>query len=158
MSYQTLYSMPCRLPCQRYMNVNSVFEASANPSKESFDGGEYEPTISRESYEYEPTVSGEMYTDIPDSETKCDCAPRNRPYRMESCGYNQSPTWDYHRSFNGGVARSATMEGFEMQADSANCGCAPSQPPYRMEKCGYNQSPTWTNQASFRQTLQDRPF
>lgn len=154
MSYQTLYSMPCRQPCQRYLNFDSFFEASV--PKESFDGGEYEPTVSRESYEYEPTVAGEMYTDVAESDAKCDCAPKNRPYRMESCGYNQSPTWDSHRAFNGGgVVPSATMEAYD---EGADCGCAPKQPPYRMEKCGYNQSPTWGDQAQFRATQQNQPF
>ena len=210
MSYQTLYSMPCRLPCQRYMNVNSMFEgavqfvpvpvmvpvAAANApakasTKEKFDGGEYEPTVSREGFdggEYEPTVSregfemGESYADV-DSEAKCNCSPMNRPYRMESCGYNQSPTWEAHRAFSGPVQNGSMIPSMErytaprqMAAERSrplpgitqlpeespeqqpDCGCGPANPPYRMEKCGYNQSRTWTDQASFRDTVQNRPF
>lgn len=199
-SYQTLYSMPCRLPCQRYIDGDTLFEAKTKVQslpKEAFDGGEYEPTISRESYvynnesyEYDPTVSGETYKPINISTggssnygtylkeggkstgptitskkgavekyegeegAQCDCGPMNRNYRMESCGYNQSPTWDYHRSFNNSMARAPT-ETFE---NGAECGCAPKNPPYRMETCGYNQSPTWTDQSQFRNTLQNRPF
>lgn len=158
MSYQTLYSMPCRLPCQRYLNFDSFFEGSANvKQQESFDGGQYEPSVSREAYEYEPTVAGEMYTESTEHEANCECGPRNRPYRMEQCGYNQSPTWDARRAFSGGVVPSSTMEGFE-QEGQADCGCAPKHPPYRMEKCGYNQSPTWSDQAQFRAAQQNRPF
>lgn len=207
--YQTLYSMPCRLPCQRYIDGDKIFEASVQSvPKESFDGGEYEPSISRESYtydegyEYEPTISGENYTRVsmsrvrpsgPPSTTnygeysktvggfqrpeqkveryeldqaeegaKCNCGPMNRPYRMQSCGYNQSPTWDYHRSFDNSVTlttptltRPILNETFE---NGSECGCGPKNPPYRMESCGYNQSPTWADQAQFRNTLQNRPF
>lgn len=195
MSYQTLYSMPCRLPCQRYMNVNSMFEGAvqfipvpvmAPKTKEKFDGGEYEPTVSREGFdggEYEPTVSregfemGEMYADI-DSEAKCNCGPMNRPYRMESCGYNQSPTWEAHRAFSGPVQNGTMVPSMERYTaprqmaveqpprnitelpaeEQPACGCGPANPPYRMEQCGYNQSHTWTDQASFRDTIQNRPF
>lgn len=180
MSYQTLYSMPCRLPCQRYMNVDSMFEASiqlvpvnrASPpapveKKEAFDGGEYEPSVSREGYEYEPTTSGESYVeDVErDGEAKCDCAPLNRAYRMASCGYNQSPTWDAQQMFRPPAVPSGSSmvtEGFEPEpangGGAADCGCGPKNRGYRMESCGYNQSPTWSDQATFRDVYQDRPF
>jgi hypothetical protein len=189
MSYQTLYSMPCRLPCQRYMNVDSMFEASiqmipvgpppqprANPqnpppakqsgSKEGFDGGEYEPTVSREGYDYDPTISGESFTENAevDGEAKCNCGPLNRAYRMESCGYNQSPTWDAQRMFRPPAVPSGSNvinEGYEPESNGgteSQCGCGPKNRPYRIESCGYNQSPTWTDQATFRDVYQDRPF
>ena len=177
--------MPCRLPCQRYMNVDSRFEAAGEP--ENFDGGEYEPTVSREgyqrrvlrpppppmvrrvrrpmrieSYEYDPTVSNETYSDMVDSEAKCGCEPMNRPYRMESCGYNQSPTWDSHRAFqDAGVMMPPSVpsaEGFDQANNGGSCGCESKNLSYRGDQCEYNQSPTWGDQASFRNTLQDRPF
>jgi hypothetical protein len=192
MSYQTLYSMPCRLPCQRYMNVDTLFEGAiqlvpvpvyvngpaagratgATGSRESFDGGEYEPSVSREGYEYEPTVSGESYTDVGNG-ANCHCGPMNRPYRMEQCGYNQSPSWDARQAFRGPVQGPAPMinESYMnprqmMMASTTgpegngnpDCGCGPTNPPYRMEQCGYNLSPTWSDQATFRDVQQNRPF
>lgn len=164
--------------------ANAPSKAKA-PTKEKFDGGEYEPTVSREGFdggEYEPTVSregyemGESYADV-DSEAKCNCSPMNRPYRMESCGYNQSPTWEAQRAFSGPVQNGSMLPSMERYTaprqmttentappsltqlpEESDCGCGPANPPYRMEKCGYNQSRTWTDQASFRDTVQDRPF
>jgi hypothetical protein len=187
MSYQTLYSMPCRLPCQRYMNVDSMYEASIQlipvplqpaprqppppKSKEGFDGGEYEPTVSREGYDYDPTVSGESYAENAeiDAEAKCNCGPMNRGYRMESCGYNQSPTWDAQRMFRPPAVPSGSnvvTEGYEAEpngngnndSSGSQCGCGPKNRPYRIETCGYNQSPTWSDQATFRDVYQNRPF
>lgn len=195
MSYQTLYSMPCRLPCQRYMNVDTLFEGAvqlvpvpvyvngpapvAAPvatgptgSREAFDGGEYEPSVSREGYEYEPTVSGESYTDVGNG-AHCNCGRMNRPYRMEQCGYNQSPTWDTRQAFTGpvqGPVAPMTTEPYtsprQMMMNptgpegNADCGCGGpvNTPPYRMEQCGYNQSATWNDQAAFRDVQQNRPF
>lgn len=155
MSYRRLYQLPCRLPCQRYASVDTVFEA------EQYDDGAYEPTVSRESYEYEPTVSGEGFQPDVDPEAKCDCGPLHRPYRMQACGYNQSPTtmaqpqatlenYEYEPTVSG--------EGFSADANDgeANCECGPRNRPYRMQACGYNQSPTWIDQAQFRDTTQNR--
>lgn len=105
-----------------------------------------------ESYEYDPTVSSEMYTNGNDPEAKCNCGPMNRAYRMESCGYNQSPTWDSHRAFQNND-QPATVESY-----NGDCGCGTKNRSYRQEQCEYNQSPTWGDQTSFRNTLQDRPF
>jgi len=111
-----------------------------------------------------PTVSGESYAENAevDGDAKCNCAPLNRAYRMESCGYNQSPTWDAQRMFRPPAVPSGSVvtEGYEPEnaGEMAQCGCGPKNRPYRMESCGYNQSPTWSDQATFRDVYQNRPF
>ena len=110
--YQNLYSIPCRLPCNRYTDPNDVFEAAApspqqqhenfqpsramkrvarqqqavQPISERYD---YDSRTFNESYEYEPTIERETF-----EETDCECSVNNPPYRMQECDYNQSPSWD----------------------------------------------------------------
>jgi len=219
MSYQNLYSMPCRLPCNRYTGYGDLFEAAAGnptpiPSKESYG---YEPTVEnygqpavfqakkirkkmknknvnkhvcncqpmvyvhesydydpnvfqQESYEYEPSVNREGFQESAD----CGCGVNNPPYRMENCGYNQSPSWVTQNMFNQQPAGSNVaqmisspqqirqmarpqMASREVPSSAeADCGCAMDNPPYRMENCGYNQSPTWNDQSAFRQNIQNK--
>jgi|688.fasta_scaffold205021_3 hypothetical protein len=216
-AYQTLRSMPCRKPCNRYTNVDDVYEGavpvylenrmesySYEPTVESFEGA-YEPSVSRESYEYEPTVESydkknnqakkqvnvvhiqkqnqaqmnqqnrekrintvqacncqcqphfyvkESYMDPMESNT-CDCGMMHRPYRMHQCGYNQSPSWESHRS-NLPTQTMATVVQENMQPGMEKaCGC--EMVPYYNEQCGdYNQSQTWGDQRMFRENIQNK--
>jgi hypothetical protein len=240
MSYQNLYSMPCRLPCNRYTGYGDLFEAAANnpaspqnpnlipnpvapkvgskegygyePTVENYQAGgpvalklrstdvrkrmniknknknhnmnmcnchcqpnvvvresyDYDPNVFQESYEYEPNVNREGFQEAAD----CGCSMSNPPYRMENCGYNQSPSWVTQNMFKEQPAESvAQMIASPQQvrqmarpqavprqvsAGEPDCGCGKDNPPYRMENCGYNESPTWVDQASFRQNYQNK--
>lgn len=115
MSYQTLYSMPCRLACNRYTSVDSVFEAqgsvedvsqltSAKPTKapKRKERMEYEPEIVSESMGYEPEIVSEGYNKnvlmgkpSPESIICKRCFMNHPPYRIaNSCDYNKSYSWD----------------------------------------------------------------
>jgi hypothetical protein len=208
--------MPCRKPCNRYTNVDDVYEGAVpvymetkmesyeyEPTVESFEGA-YEPSVSRESYAYEPTVESfkknngqmkqmnqmnqanvrkqnqvnalqkkekrintvqacnchcqpqlyvkESYSDPMESEN-CGCGPMNRAYRVEHCGYNQSPSWQFHRAnmTNNNNAQGMIKENMQPGMENA-CGC--SMVPYYNENCGnYNKSQTWSDQQMFRENV-----
>lgn len=79
---------------------------------------------------------------------------------MQSCGYNQSPSWVTQNMFNNleassssNVAYSINGRSQEQPAGKPDCSCSIENPPYKIEKCNYNQSPTWKDQAPFRQDI-----
>jgi hypothetical protein len=132
MSYQTLYSMPCRLACNRYTSVDSVFEAqgsvedvsqltSAKPTKapKRKERMEYEPEIVSESMGYEPEIVSESMGYEPE---------------IVSEGYNKN-----------------VLMG-RPSPESIICKrCFMNHPPYRIaNSCDYNKSYSWDQQILYK--------
>lgn len=124
--YQKLNAMPCRKPCNRYVNVDDVYEGAVpvkiekygyEPTTESFEGA-YEPSISREGYEYEPTVEGYGRPRM----------SKKHINTVQACNCNCAPKMMMKEKFEN------RMEG---------CGCEPMNKNYAMYECDYNRSPTW---------------
>lgn len=100
--------MPCRLACNRYSSVDSVFEAQGDsndvflpPLPTSKPLPRYLNTAkscdSKENMEYEPEINVEGFqVDNPGvSDVVCKRCLRRHNYRIaDSCNYNQSYSWD----------------------------------------------------------------
>lgn len=177
MSYHNLYSMPCRLPCDRYTDPAETVEPYRHPTQKKMkikstqntkmgcncqpmvfikEKYEYDPRTFNENYDYNPEVFNENYEYEPSISREgfvgpdCDCGSLNKPYRMVECVYNQSPSWVTQNMFD-------VKENYSDSGSKKSCGCGSKNPsPYLRNKCSYNQSPTWKDQSEFRDKTQNK--
>lgn len=159
--YQTLSSMPCRKPFNRYTSVDDVYEGAVpvilearmgsnveryeyEPTVESFEGA-YEPSVSRESYEYEPTVesfdkknknNGQRQNNI--------IIQRKQDQKQVNVAQNREKKINTVQACNCQCQpHFYVKEQYSDPMESDNCDCGPNHRAYRMHQCGYNQSPSW---------------
>lgn len=99
-------------------------------------------------------VMREEYQD-PSESDNCGCAPMNRPYRIEQCGYNASPSMDWH--YSNPRPQPVIQESMEPGMEKPGCGCELAAPVYKNPECAeYNQSQTWKDQTMFRENIQNK--